>query len=382
MATSLGVNLYNLEHTSGEEVLFGQGKPGGFQPRLSLSCFRGGSKLELIPQIAGEFTHRPFGINSVLAESDALSFQPVPTVIDKEYNEHGGLDWFLILKKKPSTNKLQFGYDAASLIPFFQPELTSIEVAEGNRRPDWVTNSIAWYHPTKGGIVSTDDVAKGITTGKAVHQYRPRVVAADNSWTWANLELASGNLVRIVIDQVWLNTKPYPMTLSPKGDTFGWTGVGGTTLFANTDYIRGSLAASATAGVCSKMSLYGSTGVGVHPAYVLGYYKDSDRSRQGKTISTHFPESTTGWNDQNIESGGVVDVINYYVVHRCDGLDVRHDNASTSAYHGVVGWADALNDPWNETAWAAHRFSLYATFTGASVVRPSNVAARVMAAGR
>src|SRR3989304_2794592 len=243
-------NLYSLPHVSGEILKVGQGTGGSFKPDLTMGCFRGKGSLKFLPQLAGAFSPEIQGDSIIIGHSTfRLEVKATPVLVGKNdtdfgFNEFGGVDYIFTLKKKPPSNKISFGYDPSVLVPYLQPALTAQEIADGVIRPDHVVNSVAWYHATKGGVVFPEDVSDRISTGKAFHQYRLRLVAADSSWIWADWGLEAGNLVTLYVDQTFLNTKPYPMMLLPVADTFGDTSTGAIT-FGIENWIIGQIFAGA-----------------------------------------------------------------------------------------------------------------------------------------
>lgn len=255
-------NLYSIPHVSGDILKVGQGSGGSFKPDLTMGCFRGKGSLKFLPQLSGAFSPEIQGDSIIIDHSTfRLEVKGTPVLVSKNdtdftFNEFGGVDYIFTLKKKPPSNKISFGYDPSVLVPYLQPELTAQEIADGAFRPDFVVNSIAWYHGTQGGLVTPSQVADRITTGKAFHQYRLRLVAADSSWIWTDWGLEAGNLVTLYVDQTFLNTKPYPMMLMPVADTFGDTSTSATTASVE-GFLNGQIFACPAAG----------TGVTTH-AYV------------------------------------------------------------------------------------------------------------------
>ena len=84
-----------------------------------------------------------------------------------EQNESGSYEFEIILKEKPSTNKLEFSIETKELNLFYQPELTQEELEEGLFRPENVVGSYAIYHKTKGGLNSIN--GKDYKAGKVFH---------------------------------------------------------------------------------------------------------------------------------------------------------------------------------------------------------------------
>jgi hypothetical protein len=250
---SLSNKQYQIPHVSGEDIKLG-GEKTIFEPRLDMSAFLGESKLSFTPQIlsVGETLK-----GDVLeAENFSLKLLWKATPVLSGFNERGGLDIIITLLTKPDKPYIDFGYDVTRLIPYHQPELTQAEITEGAVRPEHIINSIAWYHDTKGGLVTPSDVSKFITTGKAFHTYR--MIASDvlGNKIWTNWTVEKSGIIRLNIDKTWLNKAAYPVTIQPIGDTFGYTSIGGTTGYdIYTNYAVGGQY-TGVAGTADSISLY------------------------------------------------------------------------------------------------------------------------------
>ncbi len=285
----LGNNTYQITHVSGETVKLGSDKAtfeprlelgcfmgetvklgsdkATFEPRLELGCFMGESKLAFIPQV-------PTLSESVTSElvgagNDNLNIIWKPTGIVKDFNERGGMDIIITLLKKPDTAYIDFGYDTTLLVPYHQGELTSEEIAEGAIRPDHVVNSIAWYHSSKGGLVTPSDASKHITTGKAGHTYRMIAYDADGNKTWANWTIETGGIARLNLDKTWLKKATYPVTIAPVGDTFGYTTAGASSQTANANDIYGMIGTPSSSGTVDDIKAYGESTWGTYLKGVL-----------------------------------------------------------------------------------------------------------------
>jgi len=157
--------------------------------------------------------------------------------ISEEYPE-GGLEFEVILKEKPSSNKLQFSIQTKGLDFFYQPPLTQKEIDEGHVRPENVVGSYAVYHSTKNGNYSQIG-GKNYRAGKAFHIFRPKVTDANGKFIWAELFIdVNKEILEISIDQNFLDSSIYPLIIDP---TFGYGGEGGTAWEAGADIVVGSL---------------------------------------------------------------------------------------------------------------------------------------------
>lgn len=155
-------------------------------------------------------------------------------------DEHpeGGFEFEIILKEKPSSNKIQFSIQTKGLDFFYQPPLTQEEINEGCIRPENIIGSYAVYHSTKNGDYSSSG-GKNYRAGKAFHIYRPKVKDATGKEIWGELNIDVGReLLGITIDQNFLDSAVYPVNIDP---TFGYDTIGGSNGGITANYVVGSL---------------------------------------------------------------------------------------------------------------------------------------------
>ena len=158
---------------------------------------------------------------------------------NKELRE-GGYEFEVILKEKPSTNKLEFTIKTKGLKFYYQPPMTEEKLEEGQtadethiydkdgnviaERPENVVGSYAVYHESKSGDYSKMG-GKNYRAGKAFHIYRPRIEDANGNWTWGKLNIdEKKGILTIEIDQNFLDKAVYPVKVDP---TFGYDTLGG-----------------------------------------------------------------------------------------------------------------------------------------------------------
>jgi len=161
----------------------------------------------------------------------------------------GGYEFEVVLKEKPSTNKLRFTIRTKGLKFYYQPPLTEeIKVGDKNgrivkvtetdvyaknekgelisvtHRPENVVGSYAVYHATKGAMNNVKG-GKLYRVGKAFHIYRPKITDANGNWTWGKLNIdEKSGILTIEIDQNFLDNAVYPVKVDP---TFGYDTKGG-----------------------------------------------------------------------------------------------------------------------------------------------------------
>ena len=155
----------------------------------------------------------------------------------------GGYEFEVILKTKPTSNRIQFTIQTKGLDFLYQPTLTQKEINEGTSRPENVVGSYAVYHSEKTGDFSPAG-GKNYKAGKAFHIYRPKVTDAVGKEIWGELsiDLLSG-ILGITLNQAFLDTAVYPVTVDP---TFGYTTGGASKVVVNFKNLRGVLFTSPT----------------------------------------------------------------------------------------------------------------------------------------
>jgi len=187
---------------------------------------------------------------TAISEDSNYKFEFAPVDIKQGFNDEGGLDVSITLKKAPPGNQLSFSYDSQSARAFLQPSLTKewtvgqdlddgktvgtvtdtdVYDNKGNpiaHRPDYVVNAIAFY----GNPNQVNDMVGGkqYKTGEIGMLYRMKVTDANNNTTWADWSIPNGTTLWLTIPSAFLASAVYPIVLSPAGDTFGYTTLGST----------------------------------------------------------------------------------------------------------------------------------------------------------
>jgi hypothetical protein len=278
----IGNNTFRYKYKDDTEVDIGNKAVSQFRPHLNFKRWKkqdGTPECEIGLGFPG-INSIGFSINGdeITAENVNFKFGMKPTPINKLFNELGGYDWIITLKKKPPTNSFSFSYNPVNVVAYHQPPLTQeftagwsdefqceiavtetdvTRVSDGkvlDHRPEHVVNSIAFYHATKGRMVTHTDADRGLTTGKVGHLYRMKVTDSASHTTWANWTL-SGNAIILTVDSVFLNSAIYPVVIAPVGDTFGYTSEGGSDWSIESNEV-GQVWACPSAGEATGMSAY------------------------------------------------------------------------------------------------------------------------------
>lgn len=209
--------------------------------------------------------------------------------------EEGGFEIEVILKEKPSSNKITFDIETKNLRFLYQPELTPEEIEQGLFRPENVVGSYAVYHTEPKGVYDNAEEAEKYKTGKAFHIYRPRIVDAAGKEIWGELHIdeKKGTLT-VAIPHKFLDTAVYPVRHAA-GLEFGYTSKGGTVGNIE-DIIHGSVYNCPDNALGYYIYAYIFKGAGYEACARMALYKDSDKSfESGTTQSTWGTAEYDGW---------------------------------------------------------------------------------------
>lgn len=246
-------DAYEIKHLK-VDVEVGDRKTPGFKPKLKLKRWDEECSLdidfaeetteeELEEKLDGEgnIIKIKWKIKTATSELE-LEYYPVEPRIEilivngKEHkflqNEEGGLEFGIVLKKKPSVNTFIIPIQIKGLRFIYQPPLHPDHPTwvNGNNpddpdeskatafRPENVVGSYAVYHESKKN--------NKYKTGKAFHIYRPKLIDSIMAEAWADMSISDGKLV-ITLPQDFLNTATYPVMLDP---IFGYNVIGGATI--------------------------------------------------------------------------------------------------------------------------------------------------------
>lgn len=405
---TLSTNLYKLGgHVSGEDIRFGDGKAGNFNPKFSLSAFLGQGGLTLIPQLAGVFSMTPKG-EGLRAGNANYSLEFQPTAVLSGFNEYGGLDLIITLAKKPPISRVSFGYDPNKLAPFFQPSLkqeyslgqdlgggrhvavvTDTDVTDDlgkviTHRPQHVVNSIAWYHTTKGGMVTGSDVASRITTGKAIHTYSYVAVDSVGTKSFCPLSLDGGNQWSLNVDPAFLTSAVYPVTLSPVGDTFGYTTKGANSTWIGTSGYNQVFGSTTNwlgaAGTGTSMSIALTDMGGNHHVQMAVYtVSGTTGTLIGNTGSVTTPGGMgSSWLTSDFSSSPTFSAVNYRLFANSDSsfAQVMYDSGSNGHQQVAQTFGTWPASPTFTGLGGSEELSIYATYTpgggGSTYIPPPN----------
>jgi hypothetical protein len=317
-----------------------------------------------------------------------------------EQNEDGGVEFDTILYEKPASNKIVFPIETNNLDFFYQPALneenkdpdltcteTECKDKDGNiinSRPENVVGSYAVYY--KGGRSGdySQMGGKNYRAGKAFHIYRPKVYDANNNSIWGELNVSteSGTLT-ISIDQNWLNTAVYPVTVDPM---FGYSGNGGSSANVKSTYYSayfGSSGTSEAAGTGDKISAYMKGSATDTDLRVKAELSDSSYSQIANSATNELNNINTSsfnWRDFSFSSSPTISASTNYVVWimgECTGLG---DNYLYLGYDGGGSSAGAYarkttygtwDNPIASVTVNDKLYSIYASYTASATPTPT-----------
>jgi hypothetical protein len=164
----------------------------------------------------------------------------------------GGYEFEITLLERPKSNTLNFTLQTKGIEAYYQPALTTEEIAAGAFRPEHIVGSYAIYHDSKAGNFAD----RHYRAGKMGHIYRPQVIDAAGKTAWGdlNIDLAAGTLT-VTIPAEFLDSATYPIRHAA-GLTFGYESAGGTEKSALGSDFYGSKYTCASAGEIDSITAY------------------------------------------------------------------------------------------------------------------------------
>jgi len=322
--------------------------------------------------------------------------------IQNEKHSEGAYEFEVILKEKPTTNKIEFTLETKGLDFFYQPELTDKEgqmiidriIKSNELHPEWARQIPTLLEAKRlsrpENIVGSYAVyalenkinyvgGKEYKCGKVGHIHRPKVIDSEGNWTWEELKIEN-ELLTITIPQDFLDNAVYP--ISSKGINFGYESAGGSTNSFLAD--QGPYNAGwggkymGAAGTLTDISVYLLDSdpaptwgdVGNVPYYFAVYQDGTDGIQVDTTTKT---VSSDGWNTATFPATQqTITAQNYwlycYMEDYGGGLEdyffYKYDSTGGDGRNvpAAAPWPATLDDDdfYNNTAV---KYSIYATYT-------------------
>jgi hypothetical protein len=390
-------NYYEIDYPgSGSKIGIGNdSKTDVFKPDLNIDTWNGEANFKLIaPASINEKSQFTASLkdNNISVSNGEWSFEYKPTDPKEGFNDKGGLDILITAKVKPTTNKIEFTYESGTVTPYYQPPLTQ-EYAVGKQtdgsvissvtatkvidekgkvmaeRPEYVVNSIAFYANDKANYESGKI---NYATGKVGHLYAMKV--GDN---WAGWSI-DGNKIILTIPQEVLDKAEYPLTITPAGDTFGYTTVGSSIEGVETNEWEGSLFTTPASGSGTSVSVYcrnWASGVTTMIKGVLVTHSNLNIVTNGITSTTNTPNNSPfQWSTCNYATAPSLTASTEYVIGFIPYYyhDIKYDTGSANQGH----WESDNNfsSPTNPSgiSHTTRKLSIYVTYTTGGGLSISN----------
>lgn len=135
-----------------------------------------------------------------------------------EIDADGRMRWDIDFAECPDSMVMEWDLLCSPGVEFYyQPPLTTAEIAEGHIRPPEVVGSYAVYCNRRNNQYKT---------GKLAHIYRPYCTDARGRKAWAELSIVQSKM-RVTLPKRWMCSAAYPVRLDP---TLGYTTAGASSM--------------------------------------------------------------------------------------------------------------------------------------------------------
>ena len=376
MIEQLSPTTYKFRLLSGDDAEIGDIRQGKFMPHLNLKRWGNECSLGLGLQLAGRTQLRIRDKAVEFEGEDTLLrwYELAPRLIENSLqNELGGVEFEIVLLKRPATNSIVLPIETAGLKYYYQPPLTPGEIAGGAFCPENVVGSYAVYHATRGNMHGSQADAEKYRCGKAFHIYRPKVTDNAGKETWAILNI-DGGLLTITIDPSWLAGAVYPVTIDPN---FGYDTLGASTLAGWSTQAHYSYSPSEN-GTLDSMS-FGLLNTETPTDFSMAIYiAASGGSLIDYTYAT--ASLSVGWNTLNAQLGAAVSAAQSYILCWTETggqtISWSYDTVGGSGkYRGydltdysVGNWPATEPSLYGDNFNADDQFSIYCTYTAGAAV--------------
>jgi len=360
-----GKGAYRFLTFNNEEVFIGDPDEATFKPQLLLKRWQEECFIKLPIGITAK--QLKLDQNVLSWEADFFSVK-VYTVNKKQIqegkrvliqNEHGGVEFEVILKSKPPINILSFPIQTKDLKFYYQKPLTQQEITEGCVRPENVVGSYAVYHATRTNMHRNKEDAEKYKCGKAFHIYRPKATDNVGNEAWCDLSITD-NVLTVTIPQEFLDLAVYPITIDPN---FGYEDIGQSGESIEENGIRGSVFTIPANGVLSSITAFLEAPGGPSGNYKMACYKHSNLSLIGGSVSlplSGFFEWQSASVSGTLVSGTAYVLLNWFDVNcgmEYDDGDADQGHRRTITYGD---WLDPITLYHND-----NKYSIYGTYSTA-----------------
>jgi hypothetical protein len=306
-----------------------------------------------------------------------------PTISPSE-EKADALEFEVILKKKPKTNKIVLNIETQGLKFYYQPPLNQEKHAEGVvrctetdcydkdgnvvvHRPENVVGSYAVYHESKTGDYSKMG-GKNYMAGKAFHIYRPKIVDASGNWVWGKLGVdEKKGILSVKIPQGFLEEAVYPVRVDP---TFGYDTAGGSSdNWVN--YIQAYKYTITEDGTADSLSFYAETTGPVGKAHFVIY--DTSDNRVDYSTEVSGVSWSLGWQTLDVAVGADLTAnTDYQLGYFANDNDFLwyYDSGTSIGIRELAAYS--YPPPASITSTSDNqKYSIYCTYTAAAAAAPS-----------
>jgi hypothetical protein len=378
-------NAYTFKSLANDTIMIGDVADAAFHPKFTLNRWHGECWLKLEfddSQIPENQRNVNLVENKVKWSSPLFDFHFYP-VAQGEQHEDGGLEFEIVLKSKPLTNRFSFPIQTQNLVCYFQPPLnqeldprdydilTATEAWKDGKlrihRPERMVGSYAVYHNSKSN--------NQYKTGKAFHLPIPEAVDAIGNRTFGsyNTDVQETGVLTVTLPQEFLDSAVYPITIDP---TFGYTSIGASVQGFLRNYASTCKATLSEAGTVTTVSIYCNS-LSAGADVVAGIYDDnggspSDPNNLKTTSSAVTVNTTPAWREFN-----VTDVA---LAAGAYHLGWNHNDASNCQFYydsgdtGQTNWKAStypnFPDPFGTPDGGNNnKYSIYATYTTGATIK-------------
>lgn len=288
------------------------------------------------------------------------------------YEIDGAHECEVILNEKPNTNVIEFSIRHKNVEFYYQPELTEEEKSKGFERPESVIGSYAVY---ASKARKTMDGGKRYGCGKIAHIYRPKIIDANGSEVWADLNISKeSNILTITIPQDFLDNAVYPVIVDP---TIGYDVAGSSSVKVG----------SSDEAICSVFNTL--TALSGDTVNQVSFYAKKEASNETIAVSLYTVSSTVPVTKVGTESSinvnsttdqwwsaSVNDALSagteYGIAYGGWGGGIGTENTriyydSGASKQASYNTATSLSATWSEASTFNHYFSIYASYTRAPI---------------
>lgn len=366
MIESAGSNFRStLKHHS--EVIVGDENSRAFRPHIRLKKWGDESWLGLGLETTVNLQHQ-FDGDKIRWMDHQTQMEAVFYEHTASDAEHGAFEFEIILYKRPTSSVLPLTCDFSGLDLFYQPPLSSEEVARGNIRPENVVGSYAAYHSSKSPLHGIPGHADKYRTCKAFHLYRPEAIDASGNRRWLDFIYdPERKTMSILLNPAWFHSATYPVTIDP---TVGYTSLGASD---NNDgaFLIATNYAAASAGDANPGTAYfgGHAGSATPVTVMMAAYADGSANPNGVAkVSGNAAitvQLTAAFYSAAITWTGIT-AANYWLSWNGVSGPNSHSmyDTGSTAYYRARTHSNDMPDPWgtNGGSYAA-KTSLYVDYT-------------------